>query len=120
MRYRKLKTLVRGFVLATYFLCGVMAWAQTPSQPTTSSQAIPAPSMSAPLAVKEASPPSPEEMAKGDPSGTLTGTVNDIPVSNLKTGLTLADALNQVGQNKVAINFVWTLITGFLVMFMQA
>ncbi len=29
-------------------------------------------------------------------------------------------AVNQVGQNKIAINFVWTLIAGFLVMFMQA
>ncbi len=28
--------------------------------------------------------------------------------------------VNQVGQNKIAINFVWTLIAGFLVMFMQA
>ena len=27
---------------------------------------------------------------------------------------------NQVGQNKIAINFIWTLVTGFLVMFMQA
>ena len=25
-----------------------------------------------------------------------------------------------VGQNRIAINFVWTLITGYLVMFMQA
>ena len=32
----------------------------------------------------------------------------------------LADVANQVGQNKIAINFIWTLITGFLVMFMQA
>ena len=37
-----------------------------------------------------------------------------------KVGLTLADVANQVGQNKIAINFTWTLITGFLVMFMQA
>ena len=28
--------------------------------------------------------------------------------------------MNQVGQNEIAINFVWTLVTGFLVMFMQA
>ena len=31
-----------------------------------------------------------------------------------------AQAAAQVGQNKIAINFTWTLITGFLVMFMQA
>jgi Amt family ammonium transporter len=46
--------------------------------------------------------------------------VNDIIVSDPKKGLTMADLLNQVGQNKVAINLVWTLITGYLVMFMQA
>ena len=120
MRRKKLNTIIRGFVLATYLLCGVPAWAQTPSQPTTSTQASPAPAMNAPLDVKEANPPSAEEMAKGDASGSLTGTVNDVTVSNPKVGLTLADTLNQVGQNKVAINFVWTLITGFLVMFMQA
>ena len=120
MRRRKPSILIRGFVLATFLLCGVPAWAQTPSQPTTSTQAPPAPSMTAPLASKEAHPPSAEEMAKGDPSGTLTGNVNDVPVSNPKVGLTLGDAVNQIGQNKIAINFVWTLITGFLVMFMQA
>ncbi len=34
--------------------------------------------------------------------------------------MTIGDVVNQVGQNKIAINFVWTLVTGFLVMFMQA
>ena len=32
----------------------------------------------------------------------------------------IADLANQAGQNKIAINFVWTLVSGFLVMFMQA
>jgi len=41
-------------------------------------------------------------------------------VADPKKGLTLADVLNQIGQNKVAINFTWTLMAGFLVMFMQA
>lgn len=31
-----------------------------------------------------------------------------------------AELSNVVGQNRIAINFVWTLVTGFLVMFMQA
>ena len=43
-----------------------------------------------------------------------------MPVSDTKTGLTLGDVANQVGQNKIGINFTWTLICGFLVMFMQA
>lgn len=59
-------------------------------------------------------------LSQGDPGGTLTGTINDVPVSDAKAGLTLADVANQVGQNKIGINFTWTLVCGFLVMFMQA
>jgi Amt family ammonium transporter len=59
-------------------------------------------------------------LANGDPGGALTGTVSDVPVSDSKVGLTLGDVANQVGQNKIGINFTWTLVTGFLVMFMQA
>jgi len=70
-------------------------------------------------------------MAAGDPGGTKTGTAQDVigstdnaPTANdLKTAAKtepfaskLADV---VGQNKVAINLVWLLVTGFLVMFMQ-
>ena len=105
---------------ALMLLCGPAAWAENPSPPTTSTQAAPAPKLDAPVAVNEASPPAAEEMAQGDPGGSKTGTVNDIAVSDSKKGLTLGDALNQIGQNKVAINFVWTLVAGFLVMFMQA
>ncbi len=64
--------------------------------------------------------PTTAALAAGDPGGSLTGTVNDVPVGDAKVGLTLGDVANQVGQNKIGINFTWTLITGFLVMFMQA
>jgi ammonium transporter, Amt family len=64
--------------------------------------------------------PTTDQLKAGDPAGTLTGTVNDVPVSDPKTGLTLGDTANQVGQNKIGINFTWTLVCGFLVMFMQA
>jgi len=70
--------------------------------------------------LKNIEAPKPEVRAKGDPDGSLTGNVTDVPVADAKKGLTIADAINQIGQNKVAINFVWTLVTGFLVMFMQA
>jgi Amt family ammonium transporter len=70
--------------------------------------------------IKSVETPKADDRLKGDPGGTLAGTVSDIAASDSKKGLTIADALNQIGQNKVAINFVWTLITGFLVMFMQA
>lgn len=64
--------------------------------------------------------PATSTLANGDPGGVLTGTVSDVPVSDAKAGLTLGDVANQVGQNKIGINFTWTLICGFLVMFMQA
>jgi Amt family ammonium transporter len=70
--------------------------------------------------IKGISGPSAADQAKGDPGGTITGTVNDIPVSDTKAGLTVADVVNTVGQNRIAINLVWTLVTGYLVMFMQA
>ncbi len=34
--------------------------------------------------------------------------------------MTLNDVADRVGKNVISINIVWTLITGFLVMFMQA
>jgi Amt family ammonium transporter len=64
--------------------------------------------------------PSTATLANGDPGGSLTGTVSDVPVGDAKAGLTLGDVANQVGQNKIGINFTWTLVAGFLVMFMQA
>jgi len=54
-----------------------------------------------------------------DPNGGKTGTVADIPAA--KAGEpTPGEIANAVGHNRVAINMMWTLITGFLVMFMQA
>ncbi len=70
--------------------------------------------------LKGVATPSADDLAKGDPGGSLTGSAADIVMADPKTGLTLADVVNQVGQNRIAINFVWTLVAGFLVMFMQA
>jgi Amt family ammonium transporter len=104
-------------ILATALTMVVVARGQTPAQPA----AAPGPSITTKeLDAAVAQAPTTAQLAKGDPGGTITGTVNDVPVSNAKVGLTLSDTANQVGQNKIAINFVWTLITGFLVMFMQA
>jgi Amt family ammonium transporter len=64
--------------------------------------------------------PSTATLANGDPGGSITGTVSDVPAADAKKGVTLGDIANQVGQNKIGINFTWTLVCGFLVMFMQA
>ena len=59
-------------------------------------------------------------MAKDpDPSGTMTGVALDVPAAKAGSP-TMAELADAVGHNRVAINVVWTLVTGFLVMFMQA
>jgi Amt family ammonium transporter len=55
----------------------------------------------------------------GDPSGANTGTIADVPAQTPGKP-TLDEIGTAAGHNKVSINFMWTLITGFLVMFMQA
>ena len=70
--------------------------------------------------------------APGDPSGLTTGSASQlvglapgtITQEDLDTATTnepfatkLADL---VDQNRLGVNFVWMLVTGFLVMFMQA
>ncbi len=55
---------------------------------------------------------------KPDPGGITTGNVSDVPAAKVGEP-TLAELANTVGHNRVAINIVWTLIAGFLVMFMQ-
>ena len=101
---------------------GLTAWSQTPAAPapTAASPATPTPVAITDADVKGAATPSAEARAKGDPDGNMTGTAADVTVSDAKKGLTVSDLVNQAGQNKVAINFVWTLVAGFLVMFMQA
>src|SRR5437016_1177959 len=123
--------------VAMLLVCGLAAFAQAPAAAPpaqavaapTSAQATPAPAaapaaaapaMDVPLDIKAAAPPSADDLAKGDPGGTKTGTVSDVVAADTKKGLTLADVVNQAGQNRIAINFTWTLIAGFLVMFMQA
>jgi Amt family ammonium transporter len=54
-----------------------------------------------------------------DPAGTNTGVIGDVNAAT--AGKPTADEVGaQAGHNRIAINIMWTLITGFLVMFMQA
>ena len=57
--------------------------------------------------------------AEPDPSGANTGKASDVTAATAGAP-TMGEIANAVGHNKVAINMMWTLITGFLVMFMQA
>jgi len=118
-------------LLAVTLMVVSLAWAQAPATPPAATPepaaaAAPAtPPAPAPVAITDkdltsVATPAADARAKGDPDGSLTGNVSDVVVSDTKKGLTIGDLVNQAGQNRVAINFVWTLITGFLVMFMQA
>ncbi len=55
-----------------------------------------------------------------DPTGVSTGTKADVVASNPNGTISIDDVAETTGHNKIAINMVWILITGFLVMFMQA
>ena len=108
-------------VLVVTLCCASFGFSQTPAAPAAATPA-PAPASKAITEADLAGVPVPsaDARAKGDPDGSLTGTASDVTVSDPKKGISIGDLANQAGQNKIAINFVWTLITGFLVMFMQA
>jgi ammonium transporter, Amt family len=108
-------------ILAVGLAIGAAVYAQTPATAAAPAAAAPPPSAaSAELAAAAAKAPTTTDLSKGDPGGTLTGTINDVPAADSTKGVTLPDVANQVGQNKIAANFIWTLVTGYLVMFMQA
>lgn len=118
MRKRLLK--LHCLLLLTFLLCATLpSFSQSPPASAAASTSA---SVSKPITETDlANTPVPaaDTRTKGDADGSLTGTASDVSVSDAKKGITIADLANQVGQNKIAINFVWTLITGFLVMFMQ-
>src|SRR6266849_9817385 len=103
---RRLTMLVAFLSASAWLLPTALTLAQAPSPAAASSPAA-APKPITTADIKAISGPSAADLAKGDPGGTITGTVNDIPVTNTKTGLTLADVVNTVGQNRIAINLVW-------------
>lgn len=113
---RPMRTLILSTVLV--FALSMVLIAQTPAPAAATPAPAPVPITDADL--KSIDSPKADVRAKGDPDGALTGTAVDVAVSDSKKGLTIADLVNQAGQNKIAINFTWTLICGFLVMFMQA
>ncbi len=108
--------------LPSLFLCAVAMAAMSATARAQAQPQAQAPVSSTTAELKDALAKAPPATAlqKGDPGGTITGTITDVPVSDPKTGPTIGDLASLAGQNKIAINFVWTLVCGFLVMFMQA
>src|SRR5881394_177956 len=119
MTFSKIRNRCFWSVAVVLFVGALAAWAQAPAAAPAQAappaaaaapapaQAAPAPAaapavagpaMDAPLDVKAAKPPSADDLAKGDPGGTMTGNVNDVVAADAKKGLTLADLANQAGQ----------------------
>jgi Amt family ammonium transporter len=98
---------VSAVALAVGGLLAVGGWVFAQDKPA----APPAPA--APVTAP-APPPS-----KPDPAGTATGGIADV-TAKVAGKPTLEELADFVGHNRVAINMVWTLVAGFLVMFMQA
>lgn len=61
----------------------------------------------------------PASAHEADANGGNTGSAADVAVA-APGQVSLLDVANQAGKNKIALNMVWTLLTGFLVMFMSA
>ncbi|MEK7286669.1 MAG: ammonium transporter [Nitrospirota bacterium] len=68
----------------------------------------------------EAPAPNPVSVADTipDPSGANTGGLSDVPAASAGKP-TVEEVAAVAGHNKISINFVWVLLAGFLVMFMQ-
>ena len=127
-----------GIILAIALVVGLVTAAFSEDKPDTAKMQN-ATTAAAPAAVvpavptpagTEAEAPAPEPVA--DPSGASTGGAADVvgatagspTADDLKTlGKTeplAAKLADTAGHNRIAINTVWTLVCGFLVMFMQA
>jgi len=121
---RIMKKVLLAFSITWCLALAGVVHAQAPApEPAAAAQApaaAPAPAMITDADISGVATPKAEDKAAGDPAGTITGTAADIPRADAAKGLAISDVVSAVGQNLIATNFIWTLVTGFLVMFMQA
>jgi Amt family ammonium transporter len=83
------------------------------------------PTKESPTAPGVVAPPAPAQTTaaapappKPDPGGTTTGGIGDV-TAKIAGKPTLEEVADTAGHNKISINIVWTLLTGYLVMFMS-
>jgi ammonium transporter, Amt family len=57
--------------------------------------------------------------ALADPTGGNTGGINDVP-AEIAGQPSLNEIAQSLGQSRIALNILWTMMAGFMVMFMQA
>jgi Amt family ammonium transporter len=92
---RRASWMALGLMLLALFCLGVAAWAGDPGGATTGGKAD--------VVGATANAPTADDLKAGEKTEPLAIKLADVE-----------------GQNRIAINLMWTLITGFLVMFMQA
>ena len=76
-------------------------------------------SLPAILIAQDSAAGTPATVRAVDPAGTNTGTISDVPAVTAGSP-TITEMGKALGHTGVALNMVWVLLTGFLVMFMQA
>jgi Amt family ammonium transporter len=114
--------LLRSFAVGALIAVGMFALRTLGAhaqEASPSAAAAPAVTEPAAPAATESTAPAPAPAARtSDPTGATTGTAADVPVKD-PAHPTLTEVMETVGHNKISINIVWTLLAGFLVMFMQ-
>jgi len=106
---------ILGLMLGLLALPGVVLAAEEPAK-----EAAPAaPGVAAPAAPAQATAAATPAPPKPDPGGGATGGIGDI-TAKVPGKPTLEEIAETAGHNKISINIMWTLVAGFLVMFMQA
>jgi len=92
------------------------------STPKARAQASPAPAASPAAAASPTPVPQAPDSTAGTIAGGNSGSAIDLtwPAPANAAKVTNDEVINNVAHNKISINVVWTLVTGFLVMFMQA
>lgn len=134
-RRNDVKNVIRKY---TWSLCamglalGVATTALSEENPSATPAPASAPAAGAPAAAPAAAAPAAAAAPKNDPSGANTGVAADVVGASPgaptqeeldklgKTEPLAAKVADVAGHNRISINFVWTLVCGFLVMFMQA
>ncbi|MDA8084447.1 MAG: ammonium transporter [Nitrospiraceae bacterium] len=135
-----MKRIIGAFTLFMFLISAGLVLAEEQVQktipPSTAAEQGAPPAQSAPAAAPAAvAPAAAPEAPKPDPTGANTGGIGDMigysangPTADdmkkidevKKTEPFAVKIADSIGKNRVAINIVWTLVCGFLVMFMQA
>ena len=121
---RFLPVVLLGFVLILHFRVGLWseAWGQTPDSPAKQVDSKEAPK-DASSAEEKKKEPTPDKSGANTQDASAVDGFKKLDPKKLDAEAIASNSdifATGIGRNRSAINMMWTLITGFLVMFMQA